>query len=152
MARYRRKKKGLRLETILIGALVIAFFIWALFKISIGEKIAQWMADDEPEEVVMPVDSLTMRLEELRPIYVTIDNLNLRTDPTLKSSVLKRLPLHERVYFTGVISDSTTQVNIGRVTTNEPWIKVILEDGSEGWLYGAGVQFYKTTNPNAFFN
>gem|GEM_PF-2891395 len=115
--------------------------------------VGNWFADDEPEEqIVTAVDSLQSKLDELRPIYVTIDNLNMRTEPTLKSSVLKKLPLHERVFFTGVMSDSTMRINIGRVIADEPWVKIIHEDGTEGWLYGAGVHFYRTSNPNAIAN
>ena len=149
----RKRRKSWRPETIIIGVLVLCFSIWAILKIGLVSKVGSWFADEEPiQEVVAPLDTLQSRLDELRPIYVTIDNLNMRTEPTLKSSVLKKLPLHERVYFTGVLSDSTMQINIGNVTANEPWVKIIHEDGTEGWLYGAGVHFYKTENPNAIRN
>jgi len=152
MAR-RNKRKFWKPEIIVITILVICFFIWAVTKMGLGTMVGNWFADDEPEEqIVTAVDSLQSKLDELRPIYVTIDNLNMRTEPTLKSSVLKKLPLHERVFFTGVMSDSTMRINIGRVIADEPWVKIIHEDGTEGWLYGAGVHFYRTSNPNAIAN
>ena len=145
----RKKRNFFKLETIIIGALVVAFFIWALTKIRIGERMSNFFADETPVEEVVVIDSFQLKLDELRPIYVTIDNLNMRTEPSLKSSVIKKLPLHERVYFTGIVSDSTMRINIGNVLADEPWVKVIHEDGTEGWLYGAGVHFYKSTNPNS---
>lgn len=149
MAR-RNKRKFWKPEIIVITIFVICFFVWAVAKIGLGEKISGWFADDEPpEQITTTADSLQNQLDELRPIYVTIDELNMRTEPTLKSSVLKKLPLHERVYFTGMMSDSTMRINIGRIIADEPWVKVIHEDGTEGWLYGAGVHFYRTRNPNA---
>lgn len=150
----RRKSSFFRLETIVITVLVLAFFIWALGKFDMFSKISDWFTPDVTEEEVMAaeLDSLQNRLDELRPIYITIDNLKMRTEPTLKSSVIKKLPLYERVYFTGVLTDTTTRINIGRIHTDEPWVKVLDEEGTEGWLYGAGVHFYKTENPNALSN
>lgn len=146
----KRKKKGTwKVETIAIGLFVLCFFIWAITKVGLVSKVNEWFDDDEPLMETIVVDSLQSQLDELRPIYVTIDDLNMRTEPTLKSSVLKKLPLHERVYYTGVKTDTTSRINIGTVMADEPWVKVIHEDGTEGWLYGAGVHFYKTQNPNA---
>lgn len=150
----RRKSSFFRLETIVITVLVLAFFIWALGKFDMFSKISDWFTPDVTEEEVMAaeLDSLQNRLDELRPIYITIDNLKMRTEPTLKSSVIKKLPLYERVYFTGALTDTTTRINIGRIHTDEPWVQVLDEEGTEGWLYGAGVHFYKTENPNALSN
>jgi len=145
----RKKKNAWKPETIAIGVFVLCFFIWAIAKIGVVSKVGEWFEKDEEPLEVVAIDSLQSQLDELRPIYVTINDLNLRTEPTLKSSVLKKLPLHERVYYTGIMSDSTMRINIGRIIANEPWVKVIQEDGTEGWLYGAGVHFYKTENPNA---
>jgi len=149
----RNRRKFWKPEIIIITVFVICFFIWAIAKLGLGTMMSDWFADDSTEDqIVATVDTLQTKLDELRPIYVTIDNLNMRTEPTLKSSVLKKLPLHERVYFTGIMSDSTMRINIGRVIADEPWVKIIHEDGTEGWLYGAGVQFYRTSNPNAISN
>ncbi len=146
----RRKTSIWKPETIAIGLFVLCFFVWAIVKIGVVTKVSEWLAPDQEEEVIVtPIDSLQSQLDELRPIYVTIDNLNMRTEPTLKSSVLKKLPLHERVYYTGIQSDSTMRINIGRIIADEPWVKVIHEDGTEGWIYGAGVHFYKTENLNS---
>lgn len=152
MAR-RNKKKFWKPERIAIAVFVFCFFLWAMNKLELGAKVGAWWDKDDPDEVIeVAVDTLKSRLDELRPIYVTIDDLNMRTEPTLKSSVLKKLPLHERVYFTGVMTDSTMRINIGRLVADEPWVEVIHEDGTQGWLYGAGVHFYRTVNLNAKSN
>jgi len=146
----RKKKNKWRPEVIAIGLFVLTFFIWAIVKIGLVKKVSSWFeAEKEPVIEVVAPDPLQSQLDELRPIYVTIDNLNMRTEPSLKSSVLKKLPLNERVYFTGIVSDSTMKINIGRIISDEPWVKIIHEDGTEGWIYGAGVHFYKTQNLNA---
>lgn len=150
----RRKSSFFKLETIVIGVLVLVFFIWAMGKFKIHERISEWLKPEVTEEEVIAsaADSLQNRLDELRPLYISIDNLKMRTEPTLKSSVIRRLPLHERVYYTGVMTDSTMRINIGRIIADEPWFKVLDEGGVEGWLFGAGVHFYKTENPNVLTN
>ena len=77
-------------------------------------------------------------------LYVTIDGMNLRDKPTLKSTIVQRLPLYEQVYFMDETSEFTQKLDVLEgVTTEEPWIKVQTKEGKIGWLYGAGVHFYR---------
>lgn len=76
------------------------------------------------------------------PLYVTIDGLNLRDKPNLSGKVLTSLKLYEEVAFMGEVTDSTEQINLGGITPDEPWIK-IQGRGHVGWVYGAGVEYYK---------
>lgn len=75
-------------------------------------------------------------------LFVTIDGLNLRDVPDLKGKVLTRLKLYEEVAFLGEVTDSTEQINLGKVVADEPWVKV-QGRGHVGWVYGAGVSYYK---------
>ena len=75
-------------------------------------------------------------------LYITIDGMNLRDEPTLQGKVLTRLNLYEEVTFLNEVTDSTQQINLGGVTVDEPWVKV-RGRGHEGWVYGAGVEYYK---------
>ncbi len=77
------------------------------------------------------------------PLYVTIDGLKMRTGPTRDSSVILKLKLFEQVNYMGEFTDSTEQINLGYEIADEPWFKVQHRRGKVGWVYGAGVNFYK---------
>ncbi|MBK8489968.1 MAG: SH3 domain-containing protein [Saprospirales bacterium] len=80
-------------------------------------------------------------------LYVTIEGLNLRSEPGLKSAVLAKIPLFEEVYFLNEVTDTTTEVSLGYEKANEPWVKIRTRKGQEGWVYGAGVSYYKKKRP-----
>jgi len=77
-------------------------------------------------------------------LYVNIQDLKLRTGPSLDSTVLLTLPLHYELEFMNEVTDSTQQISLGEGTiAEEPWIKVRHHKGHIGWVYGAGVHYYK---------
>ncbi|MEL6863795.1 MAG: SH3 domain-containing protein [Bacteroidota bacterium] len=76
-------------------------------------------------------------------LFVTIDGLNMRSGPSLESAIIMRLPLYEEVTFLNEVTDTTQQINMGKVVADEPWIKVKHAKGHSGWVYGAGVHYYK---------
>lgn len=76
-------------------------------------------------------------------LYITIDNLKLRKSPHLDSVVVATLPLFEEVYFLDEVTDFTQQISLGYEITEEPWVKVRTKKGKDGWVYGAGVHYYK---------
>lgn len=82
--------------------------------------------------------------ERVTVLYSTIDGLNVRTGPGLKYRKLARIPLHAEVIFAGQVTDSLYQIDLGDVTPTAPWVKIRLPDGKTGWVYGAGVSYYKT--------
>ena len=77
------------------------------------------------------------------PLYVTIDGLKMRTGPSLDSTVILKLDLFDQVNFMGEVTDSTEQINLGYEVADEPWVKVQHKRGRVGWVYGAGVNYYK---------
>jgi len=77
------------------------------------------------------------------PLYVTIEGLNMRTGPTRDSSIILKLNLFDQVNYMGEFTDSTEQINLGYEIADEPWFKVQHKRGKVGWVYGAGVNFYK---------
>lgn len=87
--------------------------------------------------------SMQIIRERLTPLYSTIDGLNVRKGPSVKFGVVDRLELFEEVFFLNEVTDSTEQINLGSVTPDEPWVKIRTRKGQEGWVYGAGVDFYK---------
>jgi hypothetical protein len=77
-------------------------------------------------------------------LYVTIENLNLRTQPNVSGKLLGRLRLYEPVTFLSEVTETTQQVTLANgEVTNEPWIKIRTQKGVSGWVYGAGINFYK---------
>ena len=82
-------------------------------------------------------------------LYVTIDGLKMRTGPSLDSSVIIQMNLFEQVDFLNEFTDSTYQINLGYEMADEPWFK-IQHQGKKGWVYGAGVNFYKKKREGAF--
>ena len=76
-------------------------------------------------------------------LYVTIDELNLRTGPSLDSAIISKLALYEEVYFLNEITPFTQEISLGTEMANEPWVKIKSQGGPEGWVYGAGVFYYK---------
>jgi hypothetical protein len=81
--------------------------------------------------------------EKTTPLYVTFDGLNVRSGPGIDYGKVDRLKLYDEVVFLNEITDSTYQINLGGVTPNEPWIKIRTPSGKEGWVYGAGVEYFK---------
>ena len=80
-------------------------------------------------------------------LYVTIDGLNLRQGPGLNSGIIRKLALFDEVYYADEVTDSTFRVNLGLQEVDEPYVKVRTTGGQVGWVYGAGVHYYKRKHP-----
>lgn len=97
----------------------------------------------------LPGDSVIRRpaaqvvIERVTPLYSTINGLNVRSGPSLKNGVVARIPLYEEVIFLGERTDSLYEIDLGEITPKAPWVKIRLKNGKEGWVYGAGVSYYK---------
>lgn len=76
-------------------------------------------------------------------LFITIDKLKIRSSPGLKSKVLGELPLFSEVYFMDEVTDSIYSLSLGKEMAHEPYIKVKTKRGTVGWVYGAGVNYYK---------
>jgi len=85
----------------------------------------------------------TTQVIRVTPLFVTIDGLNLRRGPSLDSAIIMKLPLNEQVGFMNEVTDSTSQISLGNEIADEPWVKVRHKGGRVGWVYGAGVHYYK---------
>ncbi len=162
------KKKLLpRVELILILIFFIAFISWAMRKCGDTQKQFQEEAAIEQAEAIDSVAALptvadttptelTAReraraqtpreraiREKFTPLYITINGMNVREEPKLTGKVVDRLELYEEVTFLNEVTDSTEEINLGQITTNEPWVKIKTRKGRVGWIYGAGVSYYK---------
>ncbi len=77
-------------------------------------------------------------------LYVTMDGLNVRTEPNLKAKSLGKLPLYAEVSFLNETTKEPQKLSIGTTTVEEPWVKIKTQKGTIGWVFGAGVSYYKT--------
>lgn len=82
-------------------------------------------------------------VERRTVLYSTINGLNVRSGPDLSNGIIARLPLYAEVLFAGAVTDSLYEINLGEITPRAPWVQVELADGKVGWVYGAGVSYYK---------
>jgi cell division septation protein DedD len=81
--------------------------------------------------------------EKTSILYVTIDGLKIRKKPALNSPVVAKLELYEQVTFLNQKSEKPQEINLGEETVTDYWVKVRNADGKEGWVFGAGVHYYK---------
>jgi len=165
------KASGLpKLELIVVAVFLLSFIIWSASKCSrtrtelrqedmLAQETVQESRVDSLARIKAIQDSLTRIRQEqaarrkknaYTPLYVTIDDLNVRNAPDLDGEVIVKLPLYAEVEFMDEWTDFTTEVNLGKEVTNEPWIKIRTAKGREGWVYGAGVHYYKMRHPGAY--
>ncbi len=76
-------------------------------------------------------------------LYVTIDGLKLRKEPNLKGAVVATLELYEPVSFLNKKSEKAEEISLGYEKVTDHWVKVRTKSGKDGWVFGAGVHYYK---------
>lgn len=158
------KKPGMlpKLEFLLIAIFFLAFLLWAASKCSSTRRAYQIKADGEAMEKILE-DSLSLANRSMLPdtsmqprnlvpevekervtvLYATIDGVNVRSGPGLNHRIIERIKLYDEVIYLGEVTDFTQEVKLGEITTNEPWIKVRTRKKQDGWVYGAGLSYYK---------
>lgn len=158
-----------KIEVIIIGIFFLSFVIWMVPKCSATKEeyreaevelaeedalldeatpkdtIVQEVAPVVPTPISRPaaVPGLGGQQEQLTSLFVTLENLNMREEPRVNGKLIGRLSLYDEVYFMNEVTDTTQEINLGKVVTNEPWVKVRNKKGQVGWVYGAGVHYYK---------
>jgi hypothetical protein len=76
-------------------------------------------------------------------LFVTIDGLKVRKEPGLKSTTVATLDLYEQVTFLNERTDWTQEISLGYEKVTDHWVKVRTKAGKTGWVFGAGVNYYK---------
>ncbi len=97
-----------------------------------------------------PAPSAAPQTATAQQLWVVIDGLNVREQPELKAKSFGKLKLHDRVVFLGDVTKSTQKLSLGAEEADEPWVKIKTKRGTVGWVYGAGVSYYKTKRKGAF--
>ena len=76
-------------------------------------------------------------------LYVTIDGLKMRKTPGLKGELVTKLELYAPVFFLNQKSEKMEEISLGYEKVTDYWVKVRTQSGKEGWVFGAGVYYYK---------
>lgn len=76
-------------------------------------------------------------------LFVTIDGLKVRKEPGLKGESVAELKLYEPVTFLNKKTEWTQEISLGYEKVKDHWVKVRTQSGKEGWVFGAGVHYYK---------
>ncbi len=95
----------------------------------------------QPQQATKPATQTIVKNQTT--LYVTIDQLKLRKEPGLKSETIAQLDLYEQVYYLDEKSDYTQEINLGTELVTDYWVKVKTKSGKVGWVFGAGVHYYK---------
>lgn len=152
-----KKKSNMlpKMEILIMVVFFLSFFGWAIQRCSQSgaeyEEAVEENASAETSAAITPAkDSLVKRRkpevirEQYTPLYVTIDNLNMRDQPSLKGKIVDRLKLFDELTFMNEVTDFSEEINLGEEVVNEPWVKVKTSKGRSGWVFGGGVHYYKT--------
>ncbi|HMR43853.1 MAG TPA: hypothetical protein PKC40_08465, partial [Saprospiraceae bacterium] len=137
------KKLDLRkIEIVVIVVFLLGFLMWAVPKCSSTKSKLNENAEKETIADSVKTDSLksvskpdsTINISAAKPdsvqlpaaaksiLYVTINNLKLRTGPSLDSAVVAQLRLFEEVYFMNEVTDFKQELSLGYEVANEPWV------------------------------
>ncbi|MBK8720864.1 MAG: SH3 domain-containing protein [Saprospiraceae bacterium] len=159
--------KNMRIEYIVI---IIFFVLFIMFSATRCNKTKSKLAEKETPAVVdAPKDTIvhkpdtaiqkpkiaaikdtsisskpTIVEKKVTKLFVTIDGLNVRSEPNVKAKSFGKLKLYDEVVFMNDVTKETTKLSLGTSDANEPWVKIKTKRGTIGWVYGAGVSYYKT--------
>lgn len=162
-AKSTNERKGVlpKMELLIIFVFFMSFIVWAMSKCNSTQA-----AYTENEEEVTPkeVEETTAEIpakplaetpstenkpttlappEKVTVLYVVLEGLKLRKGPHLDSSIVRTLSTNSEVYFLNDVTNFKQEINLGDRIAVEPWIKVRAYSGHEGWVYGAGVHYFK---------
>ncbi len=76
-------------------------------------------------------------------LYVVIDGLKMRKEAGLKGDLVAKLELYEPVSFLNQKTEWTQEISLGKEKVTDHWVKIRTKSGKEGWVFGAGVHYYK---------
>lgn len=77
------------------------------------------------------------------PLFIWIDQLKLRSEPSLSGTLLAELPLNSQVSFQNETSTFKQKITLDNVEYDERWLKVKTTTGQIGWVYGGGIRLYQ---------
>lgn len=167
----KKKKSSIlpKVELIIIGLFICFFLVWSVSRCNAtraryaelenqveqaearADSIASQAAPtqqapppNQSNENVRSADEIPRTIRErYTPLYVALDDLKVRADPNLNGKILTELNLYDEVTFLNEVTNFEQEINLGFEVAKEPWVKIKTERGYVGWVYGAGVHYYK---------
>ena len=76
-------------------------------------------------------------------LYAWVDKLRVREQPTTKSEIVVEVKEGTSFTYLNEKTDYKERINLRGTLYNEPWLKVKMDDGKEGWVYGGAIKFYE---------
>jgi lipopolysaccharide export LptBFGC system permease protein LptF len=157
-----------RLELLLLAGFLVFITFWAASQCSSKRQGYQKKAEKQriqeledslgemafqrPKDTIAKkpnIVSPSTKVAELSRLYVTIKGLKMRDKPGLNGELIAELTLHDEVYFMNEVTKYMQEINLGKQVVKEPWVKIQTQKGQVGWVFGAGVSYYKTVHPGA---
>lgn len=146
-----------KIELLILGVFLVSFILYATSKCSatkakyakeaaLQDSTSQAPAANAPtvvDSAAATIPAKEIVQERYTPLYVTIAGLNVRAEPKLNAKVIDRLELYEEVAFMDEITDFSQEITLGKIVRNDPWVKIRTSKGRTGWVFGAGVHYYK---------
>jgi hypothetical protein len=93
---------------------------------------------EKPKPQIIPIEGQPISL------VVTTRQAIIRAAPSIEAAEIARRSKGDSLMFTNRISQFNTAIKLEGVAYNEPWLRVILEDNTMGWIYGACINFDAT--------
>jgi len=160
------------MELALIAMFFLSFIIWTVSKCTVKQAKYEEEATSSTSATLATKDSIATAIpkataaqvkkakaaavqktrtivKEITKLYIVLDQLKLRNGPTRDSSIVYQFKLHDRVTFLEQVTNFKEKINIGTRIADEPWVKVRGQGGHEGWVYGAGVSYYRQAFPES---
>lgn len=92
----------------------------------------------KPSPKIIPIDGQPISL-----VVITRQAI-IRVAPSIESAEIARRSKGDSLLFTNRISQFNTAIKLEGIAYSEPWLRVILEDNTMGWIYGACINFDAT--------
>jgi len=73
-------------------------------------------------------------------LITRVDKVNVRAEPSTKSKVVARIPNGEPMVYAGEQSATEESILLRGVVYKERWLKVMTNDGKDGWVFGGAVK------------
>lgn len=107
------------------------------FYMSCGDKTPEESSTVEST----PTQQATTVIDNTIELEVILNKVRIRDKAGLDGEELEQLKKGTKVTFMGEISDFTDKIKLRGIEHDDPWLKIQIREGQEGWIYGGAVKF-----------
>lgn len=102
-----------------------------------------------PNKPPTPSDVKDVKSVNAIQLNIVLNKLRVRDAPNTQSKVISKLSKQDKVMWSGEISQKRDAIKINSVRFNTQWIKIKLNNQSEGWIYAAAAKTDAKVSPLA---